>query len=582
MSLFKSESSGLIVGDDHRGYSAFTPVEIYTLLFLVSISVVCLDVVFYASTLEDAYITFRYSTHFADGYGLGAWNAHGERVEGYTSYLWMILIGAADAIGIEVRTAAKVIGIFMHLVLSLTLIAFPLLRQKSNEPGPDILKTPNEAVLAGVFLALYLPIGWYATSGMETVFFSALTGLALVSVYLRYSGFLLPLLSFLLVLTRPEGIVMAGAAILLQIIHSRREGRTLRTAWIAAGITIVSSGFLVAQRLVLFDDFVPNTYWAKAGGASLEHVRWGLRYVNDWASDHLFVILLGGVGALSIVTPLARKQLRTLPWDFVVIFFLVLAFIAYIIKVGGDNYFAFPYWRHFVHLAVPITLLACYGLTRIYPTSRYFHLLALLGIVVLTDLSVLRAHNSMMLKSVEASLSSYPVLAHDGHSEYLTRLKRISQPDTTIASGLAGELPYVVDATHIDILGLNTRHIAKHGSFDPKGPPDSKTDMPWVMEQHPDIIEGYIPGSMVLHASPNRIKLYIETNWRSTMLRELVSSPIFQREYLFVRNWPYQSMDRALFIKASYVARQRLREELDCIPVADTPLRMYANSPHKS
>ena len=38
-------------------------------------------------TLDDAYITFRYARHLAEGYGLGAWNRTGEHVEGYSSLL---------------------------------------------------------------------------------------------------------------------------------------------------------------------------------------------------------------------------------------------------------------------------------------------------------------------------------------------------------------------------------------------------------------------------------------------------------------------------------------------------------------
>ena len=41
-------------------------------------------------TLDDAYITFRYARHLAEGYGLGAWNRTGEHVEGF-------LVIAADA-----------------------------------------------------------------------------------------------------------------------------------------------------------------------------------------------------------------------------------------------------------------------------------------------------------------------------------------------------------------------------------------------------------------------------------------------------------------------------------------------------
>ena len=46
--------------------------------------------------LDDAYITFRYSQHFAQG--MGAVYNIGERVEGYTSFLWMLLSAAPLAV----------------------------------------------------------------------------------------------------------------------------------------------------------------------------------------------------------------------------------------------------------------------------------------------------------------------------------------------------------------------------------------------------------------------------------------------------------------------------------------------------
>ena len=44
--------------------------------------VAMLTVVLWRVTLDDAFITFRYSRHLAEGYGLGAWNHTGEHVEG--------------------------------------------------------------------------------------------------------------------------------------------------------------------------------------------------------------------------------------------------------------------------------------------------------------------------------------------------------------------------------------------------------------------------------------------------------------------------------------------------------------------
>ena len=54
-------------------------------------------VLFSRLTLDDAYITFRYARHLAEGYGPGAWNHTGEHVEGYSSLLWILLLAGLAA-----------------------------------------------------------------------------------------------------------------------------------------------------------------------------------------------------------------------------------------------------------------------------------------------------------------------------------------------------------------------------------------------------------------------------------------------------------------------------------------------------
>src|SRR5262245_10563499 len=93
-------------------------------------------------TLDDAYITYRYARHLAEGYGLGAWNHTGPHVEGYSSPLWTVLLGGAVWLGADVRVASKVFG----AAAALTVMAV-LFRRRDDRP----------AVLTGVFLALYLP-----------------------------------------------------------------------------------------------------------------------------------------------------------------------------------------------------------------------------------------------------------------------------------------------------------------------------------------------------------------------------------------------------------------------------------------
>ena len=56
----------------------------------------------------------------------------------------------------------------------------------------------------------------------------------------------------------------------------------------------------------------------------------------------------------------------------------------------------------------------------------------------------------------------------------------------------------------------------------------------------------------------------------------MVSSPRFQREYVFVRNAPYDRMDRAAFLRADFWETHPRRDLLDCVPVNQTALAVFA------
>jgi hypothetical protein len=61
------------------------------------------------------------------------------------------------------------------------------------------------------------------------------------------------------------------------------------------------------------------------------------------------------------------------------------------------------------------------------------------------------------------------------------------------------------------------------------------------------------------------------------MILDVVSSPRFQREALFVRNAPYDRMDRAAFLRRDFWEAYPPRETLDCVPVAGTALAAFAS-----
>lgn len=92
--------------DAERGLRAF----VLTLTLGLSL----LHQLLFATVTEDALVTFRYAQNIADGNG-PVFNP-GERVEGYTNFLWLVLVALPRAaFGADVRTTAVVLGVLAAL-----------------------------------------------------------------------------------------------------------------------------------------------------------------------------------------------------------------------------------------------------------------------------------------------------------------------------------------------------------------------------------------------------------------------------------------------------------------------------------
>src|SRR4029453_8880455 len=63
---------------------------------------------------DDAYISWRYADNFARGLGL-VWNA-GEYVEGYTNFLWTVILAIPHRLGLDVERFVMTLGITLFTV----------------------------------------------------------------------------------------------------------------------------------------------------------------------------------------------------------------------------------------------------------------------------------------------------------------------------------------------------------------------------------------------------------------------------------------------------------------------------------
>lgn len=186
------------MGGDTTDRWRLTPKHRVALAALLLVVAVFSYLRFGPHVMDDAYITYRYAAHMAEGHG-PVYNV-GERVFGYSNPLFMMMLGVLGRVGIPIPGAGLAISALCGaLTLALLIIV-------SWKMGME---------LAGWFAALFLSLQqvWVVilVSGMESMLYSALLLAMFCAVGLerwRYLG----VLAALVCLVRYDGVLACLAA----------------------------------------------------------------------------------------------------------------------------------------------------------------------------------------------------------------------------------------------------------------------------------------------------------------------------------------------------------------------------------
>jgi hypothetical protein len=293
-------------------------------------------------TTDDAFISFRYARNWLDGLGL-VFNA-GERVEGYSNFLWTVWSAAGLAAGFDAAAWANAWGIAFYLgSVALLAVAGLALARRRGGSAPAL-------PLAAIGAALNPDWAIFATSGLETSAFTLLLllgyALAVYGARARPAALFASGLAFgAAALTRPDGILPAAVAgaWLLFAARPRWQGVLLY----AAAVGLLFAPFL-AWRVAYYGDLFPNTYYAKS--ANLAWYGQGAHYLLLYFERHWALAL----GPLFLAAALVRARLRGRriaeldPGGALALAAALAAVYAfYVVRVGGDFMFA--------RLLVPVT-----------------------------------------------------------------------------------------------------------------------------------------------------------------------------------------------------------------------------------
>ena len=335
------------------------PSSIVTYFFYFSAAFALLYGIINAYTMrwlcDDIFITFRYVQNWINGAGI-VYNA-GERVEGYTHFLWMCLIAFFELLGSKPEEISELIGIAFFAG---TIFLFIVISWKT---------TPRKSLflpLTAVMLALNYDFRIWATSGLETSMFTFLVSATLWSLCvwktkperaLMASG----LLFVLALMTRPDGIVIFAAACVFvacrSLINGDNRKQMLRTMLIFGSAFVVIYLPYLIWKYIYYGDIFPNTYYAKSGG--LSYYSQGFFYIWVYIKSYVssFISLLGFAVIFVTLknTSTWKDRLRALflqPSDAIIILALAYLFlygVFFIARVGGD----FMYAR-FLHPMIPM------------------------------------------------------------------------------------------------------------------------------------------------------------------------------------------------------------------------------------
>ncbi len=357
-------------------------------------------------TVDDAYIAFRYAANSLAGHGL-TWNPPPFRpVEGYSSFLWVILLREVWRVfGVEPPVVANYISLlfgYATLFLGYKFLA------RMRLPPP--LASRRWTLLALVMLGTITNrtfLTWLS-SGLETSLFNFLftwwiyIGTTDASDRSAGWGVRLSFAATLLALTRPDGLLAVAATPVILVAadvgrvadgtNPRQRARglmlTLFGGWPLIGVVIH-----FAWRRWTYGEWLPNTYYAKHVAPWPES---GVRYVAAFVVEYGIWVWLGlVVTLLAAIVWRSRSEEASTPssrgrWDaliqkspaIITVGVVIAHFVYYTFRIGGDH-FEYRVYSHLVLLLFVSTVWLLGWLVRCLPDGSQWGFRVALGVMLL-------------------------------------------------------------------------------------------------------------------------------------------------------------------------------------------------------
>lgn len=487
----------------------------------------------YTTIVDDAYIFFRFAENISSGSGI-VWNPGESPVEGYSSYLYLILLVFGSLISLDLEIFSVIIGIVcssIHLNISYLIYQhfYPSLKK--------------ENIFTVIIIGLSPTYLYWSVAGMDTALYSMLL---LLSIY------------YLLILTNSEKLLLLKGMIfgflclvryeailffLLAAFYLSYQKESKIKFKIGKNSILFCMGFLIIftpyflLRWDYFGYFLPNTFYAKTGGGIEQFIGGFFYSIRSFRLFYgLFWIVIGII--------LINFRLRMLPGKARFIFSLSIISVLTTIFLGGDH---FSYGRFFfpvlplLFITLPPSLNKFLDL-NVFAKLKNNHKLTFLLVIFISIMlfktpyiQVVNGINNLVTGKKDivvvhnSNLNEDIIEWQQGYALMAEALKNIAHKNDCIAAIPIGIIGYRSKIKVIDMVGIVDPIIA-HQEFEPEYldqwiPGHNKGDGEYILSRKPKYIQliDYITSTP--QSKPNERSLQFKS------IKEIWSSDAFHKNY---------------------------------------------------
>ncbi|MEO6694929.1 MAG: hypothetical protein ABIY50_09360, partial [Ignavibacteria bacterium] len=476
--------------------------------FLIALSaafiVICINNKF---VQDDAFISFRYVQNFVEGNGL-VFNI-GERVEGYTNLLWVLILSVFVFLKINIQTISQMLSvIFGVVVLFVTYKLSELIEIRSPSTTVKKVKTDDTDLISvklldlipSVLLVFSGSFIFWSVSGMESTMFISF---CLLGIYFylksrnkaeldyKFSIFLV-----LATLTRPEGLYFFGLIIIHKLFFTIKDHRKDFLSVFFSKHNLISYSIYVIPIILYFlirysyyGYLFPNTYYAKTG-FSEAYFNSGIEYFTKFLTTYLFYGII-------LIAPLYLFKKKENIFEMSLFYFLIVSFIIYTISVGGD---VLKQNRFFLPILPLIYILFAKFLSELYfilkgklnnPKISFSVIILITAAICIYYYS---SQKELLSKDIQGENGLVDKMKIAGNW-FKNKQQQLGRP-LNLAATTIGAVSYFAgsNVNVIDLLGLTDKEIAHNPKLIPEiseqtiGWKERNYNADYVMSRDPDYI----------------------------------------------------------------------------------------------